>query len=180
MYRGARPPRTTFGTSCKYSPSLSADREPTPSFFAACTQTSASERPAGRSRQIYPDDYAPRVSSRRRKLGKRTFEERTVPVESVKEYFLHFDVLEIDFTFYRSLLDADGTPTTNYGALQRCADFAPDNAAFLLKARPGHSHAVGACGDGRCHSQCRHCEPGGGSGRPCFVPAARGSETRVG
>ncbi len=92
----------------------------------------ASDRYAGWIGQIYTDEYS--VSSRRRKLGGRTFEERTVPVESVAEYFEHFEILELDFTFYRPLIDADGKPTTNYGVLQRYADFAPDNASFLLKA----------------------------------------------
>ncbi len=94
----------------------------------------ASDRYAGWIGQIYPEDYRSRISSRRRKLGNRTFEERTVPVESVVDYFEHFDVLELDFTFYRTLIDPDGKPSSNYGVLQRYADSAPDHARFFLKA----------------------------------------------
>jgi uncharacterized protein YecE (DUF72 family) len=34
-------------------------------------------------------------------------------VESVQEYFEHFSVLELDFTFYRLLSETDGQPTPN-------------------------------------------------------------------
>ena len=37
-----------------------------------------------------------------------------MPVDSVEEYFDHFRVLEIDYTFYRPLTELDGTPTQNY------------------------------------------------------------------
>lgn len=94
----------------------------------------ASDRYAAWIGQIYPETYAQQVNRRRRKLGGRSFEERTVPVESVRDYFEHFDVLELDFTFYRPLLDADGKPSTNYAVLQRYADCAPDSALFYLKA----------------------------------------------
>ena len=57
-----------------------------------------------------------------------------MPVESVADYFEHFDVLELDFTFYRTLIDPDGKPSSNYGVLQRYADNAPDHARFFLKA----------------------------------------------
>lgn len=95
---------------------------------------SASDRYAGWIGQIYPRDLEDRVSSRRRKLGGKTYEERTVPVDSVEAYFEHFEVLEIDFTFYRSLIDPDGSPTTNFFALERYAECAPAHARFLLKA----------------------------------------------
>ena len=95
---------------------------------------SASDRYAGWIGQIYPAEFADRVSSRRRKLGGKTYEERTVPVDSVEAYFDHFEVLEIDFTFYRPLIDPDGSPTTNFIALKRYAECAPGNACFLLKA----------------------------------------------
>jgi uncharacterized protein YecE (DUF72 family) len=94
----------------------------------------ASDRYAGWIGQIYPESYSTRVTSRRRKLGKKTYEERTVPVDSAADYFEHFDVLEIDFTFYRALLDADGKTTSNYGALERYAECAPAHARFYLKA----------------------------------------------
>ena len=94
----------------------------------------ASDRYAGWLGQIYPEDkYAGRIKSRKRKLGKETFEERTLPIESVQDYFEHFSVLELDFTFYRALHNPDGTPSNNLFVLQQYADFAPDAAVFLLK-----------------------------------------------
>jgi uncharacterized protein YecE (DUF72 family) len=93
----------------------------------------ASDRYAGWIGQIYPESYAAEVSSRTRRLGGKTFEERTVPVESVSHYFEHFGVLEIDFTYYRPLRDADGEETSNYRLLQRYALHAPPEARFYLK-----------------------------------------------
>jgi len=94
----------------------------------------ASDRYAGWIGQIYPEDkYAGRIQTRKRKLGKETFEERTLPVESVQDYFEHFGVLELDFTFYRALHNADGTPSNNLFVLQEYAHAAPEDAVFLLK-----------------------------------------------
>lgn len=95
----------------------------------------ASDRYAGWLGQIYPEDvYADQVSTRKRRLGGQSYEERTLPVASVADYFEHFGVLELDFTFYRPLRDADGEPTPNYFVLQQYAEHAPDEAAFLVKA----------------------------------------------
>lgn len=94
----------------------------------------ASDRYAGWLGQIYPEEsYGDRVSTRRRSLGGNTFEERRVPIESVREYFEHFDVLELDFTFYRPLRE-DGEPSSNAFVLSNYLDHAPDDASFLLKA----------------------------------------------
>lgn len=95
----------------------------------------ASDRYAAWIGQIYPADrYRNRISSRSRTLQGQTFEERRVPIESVRDYFEHFSILEIDFTFYRPLLEDDGEPSSNYFVLSKYADHAPDEAAFLLKA----------------------------------------------
>jgi len=95
----------------------------------------ASDRYGGWLGQIYPPDrYADRVSTRSRKMGGQTFTERRVPIESVRDYFEHFEVLEIDFTFYRPLLEESGEPGSNYHVLSNYAEHAPANAAFLLKA----------------------------------------------
>ncbi len=95
----------------------------------------ASDRYAGWIGQIYPEErYGRRTTARRRKLGGRTYEERTVPVDSVTDFFEHFDVLEIDYTFYRPLRDRDAKPTNNFFVLQRYASHAPMDATFLLKA----------------------------------------------
>ncbi|RMF62835.1 MAG: DUF72 domain-containing protein, partial [Bacteroidetes bacterium] len=94
----------------------------------------ASDRYAGWIGQIYPESYRTRIRSRKKRLGKETFEERVLPVDSVHHYFQHFDVLELDFTFYRPLREADGTPTNNLFALEQYAEHAPAEARFLLKA----------------------------------------------
>jgi uncharacterized protein YecE (DUF72 family) len=95
----------------------------------------ASDRYGGWIDQIYPSDqYADRVSTRSRKMGGETFTERRVPIESVRHYFEHFAVLEIDFTFYRPLLEDDDEPGSNYFVLSNYAEHAPENTSFLLKA----------------------------------------------
>lgn len=93
----------------------------------------ASDRYAGWIGQIYPEGAYP-VSSRSRRLGGATYQERQVPIASVVDYFEHFDCLELDFTFYRPLLEADGGNGTNYFVLQNYADAAPAHARFFVKA----------------------------------------------
>jgi len=94
----------------------------------------ASDRYAGWLGQIYPKDtYADRVSSRSRTLGGQTFQERRVPIASVRDYFEHFEVLELDFTFYRPLHE-NGEPSPTSFVLSNYLDPAPDDAPFLLKA----------------------------------------------
>ena len=94
----------------------------------------ASDRYAGWIGQVYPARYATKTSSSKRTLGGETFREEKVPVESVRDYFEHFEVLEVDFTFYRPLLKENGEPSSNYRALERYAQFAPAEARFLVKA----------------------------------------------
>ena len=93
----------------------------------------ASDRYAGWIGQVYPWRYATKTSTRTRTLGGREFQEEQVPVESVRDYFEHFEVLELDFPFYRPLLDDDGAPTSSHRALQHYANFAPEGARFLVK-----------------------------------------------
>jgi uncharacterized protein YecE (DUF72 family) len=94
----------------------------------------ASDRYAGWIGQIYPEHHGARAKTRYRKLGDASFTERTIPVESVADFFNHFDILELDFTFYRPLLEKNGKPTNNFHVLERYADHAPETASFLLKA----------------------------------------------
>ena len=94
----------------------------------------ASDRYSGWIGQIYPESYRDRIRGRSRKLGGKTFREETLPVDSVAHYFEHFDVLELDFTFYRPLLEKDGRPGSNINTLRTYAEHAPPNARFLLKA----------------------------------------------
>jgi uncharacterized protein YecE (DUF72 family) len=54
-------------------------------------------------------------------------------VESVEEYSDHFPVLEIDFTFYRLLLDQHGQPTQNFKILKTYAHHLKKGDHILLK-----------------------------------------------
>ena len=94
----------------------------------------ASDRYAGWIGQIYSDRWSSEVKKRSRTLGGQRFEEQTVPIASAEEYFEHFSVLEIDFTFYRALRGSAGAPSNNYFVLQQYADYSPENAKFVLKA----------------------------------------------
>jgi len=79
----------------------------------------ASDRYASWIGQIYSKDrYEGRTTKRARIIAGKTFIEEVPPVDSSKEYFEHFPVLEIDFPFYRLLLDQDGQPTQNYQVLK--------------------------------------------------------------
>ena len=72
----------------------------------------ASDRYAGWIGQIYTKQrYEGRISRRTNIVGGKSFVEETLPVESVEEYFEHFRVLEIDYTFYSFLMNEDGKPT---------------------------------------------------------------------
>jgi len=92
----------------------------------------ASDRYAGWIGQIYNRDWG--NSKRKRRLGGKVFDEVTLPVASTEEYFEHFDIVEIDFTFYRPLVDHLGKATPNFFVLDNYAKHAPDHAKFLLKA----------------------------------------------
>lgn len=100
----------------------------------------ASDRYAGWAGQIYTEDTWGRFATTRTKtLGRENYIEKTLPVGSTREYFEHFAVVELDFTFYRPLLDASGEPTSNYFVLEKYADQAPSDAAFVLKAPQAYS-----------------------------------------
>lgn len=92
-----------------------------------------SDRYAGWLGQIYSEDkYEGRITTRIKILKGSRFNERVLPVESVSEYFQHFPALEIDFTFYRLLLDRQGEPTSNFHILKKYRDnMGPDDRVFL-------------------------------------------------
>ena len=69
----------------------------------------ASDRYAGWIGQIYSQDRY-KALSRSKTVGGKSYREKVLPVESVREYFQHFSVLELDFTFYRVLLKSYGPP----------------------------------------------------------------------
>lgn len=103
----------------------------------------ASDRYAGWVGQVYPEEgWAGRATKRTKKLGGRAFEEYTLPVVSVRDYFGHFSVVELDFTFYRPLLDDAGERTSNHFVLSQYAEEAPDHARFLVKAPQSYSARV--------------------------------------
>lgn len=54
------------------------------------------------------------MTSRTNRVGNKSFREQVLPVDSVREYFQHFRVLEIDYTFYAPLVEK--------GVLTPCAN----------------------------------------------------------
>jgi len=94
----------------------------------------ASDRYAGWIGQIYSADrYSNRIKSRRNRVGGQSFVERVLPIESVQEYFEHFGVLELDFTFYRLLSESDGGPTQNYHVLEQYRRHLGEDDPLILK-----------------------------------------------
>ena len=78
-----------------------------------------SDRYVGWLGQIYSEEkYKDRIKSRQHKMGKHTYKEEVLPVDSVEEYFEHFRVLEIDYTFYSLLLDKKGQTTQTCRVLE--------------------------------------------------------------
>jgi uncharacterized protein YecE (DUF72 family) len=94
----------------------------------------ASDRYARWLGQVYSEErYRGRLKHRTKVVGEQTFTETVLPVESVAEYFEHFPVLEIDFTFYRPLLEQYGKPTQAFQALKSYQQHLRDGDALLLK-----------------------------------------------
>jgi len=94
----------------------------------------ASDRYKGWIGQIYsPGRYESRITRRTHKVGKQSFNEEVLPIESVEEYFEHFAILEIDYTFYRPLLDKDGKPTENYQVLKQYRNHLKSTDRLILK-----------------------------------------------
>ena len=93
----------------------------------------ASDRYAGWIGQIYPPDkYKGKITKRSSTIGGKRYEDHALPIESVRDYFSHFSILELDFTFYRPLLDRDGTPTSNFFVLQNYRkNIGPGNGLIL-------------------------------------------------
>jgi uncharacterized protein YecE (DUF72 family) len=95
----------------------------------------ASDRYAGWIGQIYSSGlYEKGITRRSHKVGDKTFNEETLPVESVTEYFEHFPLLEIDYTYYRLLLEKDGKLTQNFHVLKSYRQYMKDGDFVLLKA----------------------------------------------
>jgi uncharacterized protein YecE (DUF72 family) len=94
----------------------------------------ASDRYAGWIGQIYTEGrYEKKIKHRIHKIGERSFTEKVLPIESVEEYFEHFPLLEIDYTFYRLLLDENGKPTPNYFTLKESLPYLKKGDQLILK-----------------------------------------------
>jgi uncharacterized protein YecE (DUF72 family) len=94
----------------------------------------ASDHYAGWIGQIYTrEQYEGRISRRTNTVGRKSFVEETLPVDSVAEYFEHFRVLEIDYTFYSFLVDEDGKPAQNYHVLKRYRQYMKEKDRVVLK-----------------------------------------------
>jgi uncharacterized protein YecE (DUF72 family) len=94
----------------------------------------ASDRYAGWIGQIYSEErYRGRTTSRAKKVGGKSLKEQVLPVESVEEYFQHFSVLELDFTFYRVLLDKDSEATQNHHVLKTYKRHLREQDRLILK-----------------------------------------------
>lgn len=94
----------------------------------------ASDRYAGWIGQIYEEErYRGRITSRPKKVAGESLKEEVLPVESVEQYFQHFSVLELDFTFYGALLDKDSQPTQNHHVLQTYRRHLGEQDRLILK-----------------------------------------------
>ena len=94
----------------------------------------ASDRYAGWIGQIYPKElYADRIARRSKTVGKQVLTEEVLPVESVTDYFRHFAVLELDFTFYNLLMDKDLNPTQTHHVLEAYRKYLGPKDRLILK-----------------------------------------------
>jgi uncharacterized protein YecE (DUF72 family) len=94
----------------------------------------ASDRYAGWLGQIYtPERYTGQITRRSHTVGGKSFVEEVLPVASVEEYFDHFRVLELDFTFYRFLLEEDGRASSNYHVLRKYREHMDEGDSLILK-----------------------------------------------
>lgn len=94
----------------------------------------ASDRYAGWIGQIYSKErYADRITRRTNTVGGKSFVEEVLPVDSVEEYFEHFSVLEIDYTFYQTLLERERRPTQSYHVLNKYRQYLREGDHLILK-----------------------------------------------
>jgi len=94
----------------------------------------ASDRYAGWIGQIYSlERFGAKISKRSKTVGGQTVTEELLPVESVQEYFQHFSVLELDFTFYSLLMDEHTNPTPTHRVLEAYRKNLKDADRIVLK-----------------------------------------------
>jgi uncharacterized protein YecE (DUF72 family) len=99
-----------------------------------------SDRYSGWLNQIYtPALYAGRITKRTNRVGGKSYTEEVLPIDSLIEYFQHFDILEIDYTFYSLLLEPDASdeikfkPTNSLNTLTRYKEHLKKDDGLILK-----------------------------------------------
>jgi uncharacterized protein YecE (DUF72 family) len=98
----------------------------------------ATDRYAGWLGTVYtPELYQGRITRRSHRVGGKEYSEEILPVDSVREYFEHFSILEIDFTFYRPLLEWDGRLTASYHILKGYRKHLKEEDRLFLKVPRG-------------------------------------------
>ncbi|MBF0495028.1 MAG: hypothetical protein HQK58_00405 [Deltaproteobacteria bacterium] len=94
----------------------------------------ASDRYAGWLGQIYSEArYQSQITSRTKKIGGQSLIERVLPISSAAEYFKHFSVLEVDFTFYGWLADLHDQPSPTFRTLNLYKEYLAPGDRLLLK-----------------------------------------------
>jgi len=94
----------------------------------------ASDRYAGWLGQVYSRQrFGAKITKRAKTVGGKTVTEELLPVESVGEYFEHFFILELDFTFYSLLLDEHANPTPTLRVLETYCKHLRDSGRIVLK-----------------------------------------------
>jgi uncharacterized protein YecE (DUF72 family) len=94
----------------------------------------ASDRYAGWLGQIYSRErYVGHIIQRPKVFGEKIFKEEVLPLDCLEEYFEHFSILEIDYTFYGPLLNDQGKPTPHFFLLKKTGDYLKDQDFLFLK-----------------------------------------------
>ncbi|MBA4392110.1 MAG: DUF72 domain-containing protein [Desulfobacca sp.] len=94
----------------------------------------ASDRYAGWLGQIYSKEkYSKQIHRRTKRFKGKTFMEETLPIDSLEDYFEHFSILELDYTFYRPLLDEQGKPSQNFFLLKQYGTYLKEQDFLFLK-----------------------------------------------
>lgn len=100
----------------------------------------ASDRYSGWLGQIYtPDRYTGPSTKRTNTVAGKHYTEEVMPVDSVTEYFQHFDVLEVDYTFYNLLLERSTDqghkykPSQTYHVLSKYKEYLKAKDSIALK-----------------------------------------------
>ncbi|MGC9966178.1 MAG: DUF72 domain-containing protein [Syntrophobacteraceae bacterium] len=114
----------------------SAERYLFRSFHPLISIGTASDRYRGWTGQIYSEElYRDQVTSRTNRVGNKSFREQVLPISSVREYFQHFRVLEIDYSFYAPLIE-NGVATPCADTLKQYSMWMrPEDRVFLKAPR---------------------------------------------